>query len=236
MNQKLTLPTLALAALGILWLPACKKTNSDDLKETVPFYQVYTVNYDKDNNKTEASAFFLVRDESGSKVELNNGAAVTAKGEEPNSFQLVATDYDWDFDGLKDVQFVLTKNSGEKISNTVATSDIGQIAFPSNMPISISKGTGLTFNWAGDPLANGETLTVKVTGSPLSTNVTASIDKEITDGQVVLTSNDFKDFAPGTIFITLERNKILALDAKDGTSGGDMTVTTKTKIDMALNN
>ena len=68
MNQKLTLPTLALAALGILWLPACKKTNSDDLKETVPFYQVYTVNYDKDNNKTEASAIFLVRDESCSKV------------------------------------------------------------------------------------------------------------------------------------------------------------------------
>jgi hypothetical protein len=238
MKQKLTLATLALATLSILTLPACKKTNSDDLKETVPFYQVYTVTYDKNTNgetKTKAAAFFRVRDQSGSKVELNNGASVTANGGEPNSFQIVATDYDWDFDGAKDVQFVLTKNSGEKITNTVATSDIGQIAFPSNLPISISKGTGLTFNWAGDAL-NNETLTVKVTGSPLSSNVTASIDKEITGGQVVLTSSDFANFSPGTIFITLERDKILALDAKDGTAGGDITVVSKTKIDMALQN
>lgn len=214
---------------------SCKKVASDDLKDTVPYYQSYTVNYDKTNSQTSASATFRVRDVNGTKVDLNNGASVTANGTNPNGLQLVPSTYNWDLSGLVDVNFVLTKNSGTKITNTVAKTDIGDIAFPTNMPSIVSKAAGFTFSWAGDALASGETILVTVQGDPASSGLTALITKTVTSGQVTISSSDLTNFAPGTIFITMERHKTLTLDMKDDTSGGDISTTIKIKKDLALN-
>lgn len=226
---------LGMAAM-IYSLQACKKVASDDLKDTVPYYQKYTVDYDKDNDKTSAFATFKIRESNGTTVDLNNGASVTANGSSPNGIQLVAGNYNWSLTGIVDVNFVLTKNSGTKINNTVAKTDIGDIAFPSNMPSIISKAAGFSFNWAGPALTSGESLVVTVTGSPLSSNVTANVEKNITGGTVDITSGDLSNFSPGTIFVTLKRSKTLSLDAKDDTAGGEMTVTIKQKKDVVLNN
>jgi hypothetical protein len=226
-----------LSAAVLLAIPSCKKVDSNDLKDSVPYYQKYSVSYDKDNNKTVASATFRIRESNGATVELGDSASVTANGISPNaSLLVIPATYGWDLSGIVDVNFELTKSGGLKIANSVAKTDIGDIAFPSNMPLAISKATGLTFNWAGDALTSGEMLTVKVTGSSASSSIPAIIDKPVTGGQVTISSSEFDKFAPGTIFVTLKRAKTLPLDTKDGTSDGAIDLSRQTKIDIALNN
>ncbi|WP_276133920.1 hypothetical protein [Polluticoccus soli] len=226
------------AALGfalLLSVQACKKVASDDLKDTVPYHQQYIVDYNKNTNKTSASAQFRVRDASGSKVDLNNGAGVTANSKSPSALQLVPGVYSWTFDGLVDVNFELTKNSGKKLVNSVAKRDIGEIAFPSSFPTAVSKSSGFTFNWAGDGLASGETLTVKITGTPSSASIDPNIEKTVTSGQVTISPSDLEKFAPGTITVSMERRKNLVLDVNDDTSNGDIEMTIKTEKETTLN-
>lgn len=227
--------TATVGVASLLSVQACKKVASDDLKDTVPYHQEYIVEYNKNTDKTSASAQFRVRDNSGSKVELNNGASVTANSKSPSALQLVPGVYSWTFDGLVDVSFELTKNSGKKLINTAAKTDIGEIAFPSSFPTAVSKSSGFTFNWAGDGLQSGETLTVKITGTPSSSSIDPNVEKTITGGQVTISSSDLEKFAPGTIKVSMERRKNLSLDAKDDTANGDIEMTIKTEKEVALN-
>lgn len=226
--------TIAGIAL-VLSVQSCKKVASDDLKDTVPYHQEYTVDYDKTSNKTSASAVFRVRDQNGSKVELNNGASVTANTKSPSSLQVLPGVYTWTFDGLVDVSFELNKNSGQKLANTVAKTDIGDIAFPSGFPTAVTKSAGFTFNWAGDGLANGETLTVKLSGTPASASIDPTVEKTVTTGQVTISSTDLEKFAPGTLTVTMERRKSSLLDTKDDTANGGIELTKKIKKDLVLN-
>jgi hypothetical protein len=219
----------------VLSVQSCKKVASDDLKDTVPYHQEYTVDYDKTSNKTSASAVFRVRDQNGSKVELNNGASVTANAKSPSALQVLPGVYTWTFDGLVDVSFELNKNSGQKLANTVAKTDIGDISFPSGFPTAVTKSSGFTFNWAGDGLANGETLTLKLSGTPASASIDPTVEKTVTTGQVTISSTDLEKFAPGTLTVTMERKKSTLLDAKDNTANGGIELTKKIKKDLVLN-
>jgi hypothetical protein len=236
MTRQTNLVLSAFTAATLLFsVQACKKVASDDLKDTVPYHQEYSVDYNKNTGKTSAAAQFRVRDANGSKVELNNGASVTANSKSPSSLQLVPGVYSWTFDELVDVSFELTKNSGNKLVNTVAKTDIGDIAFSSNFPAVASKASGFTFNWAGDALVSGETLTVKITGTPSSSSIDPNVEKTVTSGQVTISSSDLDKFAPGTLKVTMERRKNVLLDVKDDTANGDIELTIKTEKDLALN-
>jgi hypothetical protein len=61
------LPTITALAVTALLTTGCKKVDSNDLKDTVPYYQEYTVTYDKAANQTKATALIRVREAGGAR-------------------------------------------------------------------------------------------------------------------------------------------------------------------------
>lgn len=227
---------IATATLFAL-LSACTKVDSGDLKEDVPYYQSYSVSYNKTENATYASASFRVREANGARVKLSNGAAVTANGKTgaaTNPFDVSI--YTWQFDDLKDVSFTLNKPN-TTLNNEVKRADIGDISFAGTLPPAISKATGYTFSWVGDERRTGEHIYVSVSGrSAADTTGTATSDKEITGTNVVLSPSDLQDLAPGNTTITLRRERSLLLDNADGSSGGEKSVSISVSADLQLTN
>lgn len=227
-----------LATAGVLsLLAACTKVDSGDLKDDVPYYQSYSVSYNKTENATYASASFRVREANGARVKLSNGATVTANGRAgaaTNPFDVSI--YTWQFDDRKDVSFTLTKSTAT-LDNMVRRSDIGDISFSGTLPTTISKSDGYTISWTGDDRRTGEHIYVSVSGtSAADTTGTATNDKEITGTNVRLTSADLEDLAPGNITITLRRERSMVLDSPDGSSGGEKSVSISVSADVQLTN
>ncbi|MBX2905359.1 MAG: hypothetical protein KF744_04930 [Taibaiella sp.] len=218
-------------------LSACTKVDSGDLKDDVPYYQSYSVSYNKTDNATYASASFRVRESNGARVKLTNGATITANGKAgaaTNPFDVSI--YTWQFDDLKDVNFTLSKPSAT-LDNEVRRLEIGDISFAAPLPASISKATGYTLSWAGDERKTGEHIYVSVSGrNAVDTTGTATNDKEITGTNVRITASDLQDIAPGSITITLRRERSMVLDAPDGSSGGEKSVSISVSGDLLLTN
>jgi hypothetical protein len=120
----------------------------------------------------------------------------------------------------------LKKNSGDAFQNTIGLNDLGTIDFPSNLPVSVSKAAGFTFNWAGTALGSGEKLSASVRGTN-ATNVALplTVPVKVEGGQIVVTAEHLSVLAAGDLDIILERKKDMSLDKADGTAGGNMQVT-----------
>lgn len=234
MNRLLS---VAVSTTCLSLLSACTKVDSGDLKDDVPYYQAYSVSYNKTENATFASASFRVRESNGARVKLSNGARVTANGKtgaSTNPFDVSI--YTWQFDDLKDVSFTITKPTAS-LNNTVQRADIGDISFSGALPATISKVAGYTISWTGDERRTGEHIYVSVSGpSAADTTGTATSDKEITGTSVRLTSADLQDIAPGNVTITLRRERSMLLDSPDGSSGGEKSVSISVSADVQLTN
>jgi len=232
MNRLLS---VAFTATCFSLLAACTKVDSGDLKDDVPYYQSYSVSYNKTENATYASASFRVREANGARVKLSNGATVTANGKTgaaTNPFDLSI--YTWQFDDRKDVSFTLTKATAT-LNNTVRSSDIGDISFSGALPTFISKKDGYTITWTGDERRTGEHIYVSVSGiSAADTTGTATNDKEITGTNVRLTPADLASLAPGSMTVTLRRERSISLDSPDGSSGGEKSVSISVSADVQL--
>jgi|GEM_PF-1698169 hypothetical protein len=227
------LPAITAIGFTAVLATGCKKVDSNDLKDTVPYYQEYTVTYDKAANQTKATALIRVREANGARVDLTNGAYIRANGVDENNKQLTSNTYNWKFSGSNDVAFELKKNSGDVFQNTISLTDVGTIDFPSNLPVTVSKAAGFTFNWAGTALGSGEKLSASVRGTN-ATNVALplTVPVKVEGGQIVVTPEHLSVLAAGELDIILEREKDMQLDKADGTAAGTMqaTVITEKKI------
>lgn len=233
--MKYILPTITTLAVASLLATGCKKVDSNDLKETVPYYQEYTVTYDKAANQTKATALIRVREAGGARVDLTNGAYIRANGVDENNKQLTSNTYNWKFSGTSDVAFELKKNSGDVFQNTVSLSDVGTIDFPASLPVSVSKAAGFTFNWSGTALGSGEKLTASVRGTN-ATNVAIplTVPVKVEGGQIIVTAEHLSVLAAGDLDIILEREKDMSLDKTDGTAGGGLQATVVTEKTITL--
>ncbi|OSZ78278.1 hypothetical protein CAP35_08455 [Chitinophagaceae bacterium IBVUCB1] len=223
------------SVLAVSLTYSCKKVDSNDLKETVPYYQSYSVYFDKDANSTEASATFRVRDANATRVELSNGASVTANGTAGTTHFLSPTDYKWTFTGIKDVSFVLNKNGGAVLTNTAQLADINPINFGTSFPASANKSAGFSFTWGSIPIANGETLTVTIS-TPDSASAKTKIYNATNSNQTVtFTPADMQHMATGTMTVEMIRYKSKELDAPDGTSTGSIALRYRLSKQIPLN-
>jgi len=213
----------------------CKKVDSNDLKDTVPYYQSYGVYYDKDENKTEASATFRVRDANGTRVELSNGANVMANGIAATTHFLSPTDYKWAFIGMQDVAFVLNKNSGTAINNKALRTDISNIDFAANFPASASKAAGFSFGWTGTPLENGESMMITISTPDSASTRTKAMNATNSSQTINFSSTEMQNMVTGTMTVEMVRYKSKALDNNDGTSTGSIALRYRLSKKMPLN-
>jgi len=202
----------------LLLVYSCKKVDSNDLKDDVPYAQYYYVGYDKSTNSTDASAYCRVRNGGGSKVEFSNGAGFKANGTAPSIDLFDKAIYRWHFNGMPEVDFLLTKNSGAQIANNAMPSDISNIDFGPSFPATISKAAGFNFTWTGDALNTSETMTITIASD------SGTIQKDLTSvspaNSVTFSSADLQKLKPGNLNITVVRDKDTPLDNKDGDSEG----------------
>jgi hypothetical protein len=209
---------LIMLLLPVLLVYSCRKVDSNDLKDDVPYYQSYSVIYDKVANNVNVSGFCRVRDANGTKVQFSSGAGLTANGATPSVDIFDKAIYRWNFNSIQDVNFVLTKNSGTKINNTVTLSDISNSDFGAGFPTTVSKASGFSFNFTGDALTGTESLTINIAAD---SGTKEKILTQLNTGNTVnISSSDLQGLKTGNLNITMTRENNLPLDNKDGTAGG----------------
>ncbi len=219
----------------VLFAGSCKKVSSDDLKDTVPYYQSYGVYYDKEAGKTDASVIFRVRDANGTKVQLQNGAGVTANGVAASTNFILPSDYFWNMIGLKDVEFVLTKNSGNVLTNRAKLSDISNISFASTFPSSASK-SGFSFGWVGDPLTGNETMVVTISTVDSGGTASKALDASNSATTVSFSATDMQQMKAGNnLTVEMTRYKSIPLQMSDGTASGSIALRYRTTKTIPLN-
>jgi hypothetical protein len=235
--MKRTILSVSGLAAGLLLLATgCKKVDSADLKETVPYYQEYNVTYNKTEQTMTATALIRVRDNSGSRVDLTDGAYIRANGVDENNTQPTTNTYDWAFPGNKDVRFDLKKNSGDVITNTTMLSDIGITDFPSTLRTNFPKKEGFKFNWEGDDLDTDEELNVTITGRSIqSALIPFTSVLKVTGKEVAVDSNSLVNIMTGDVNIKMVRTRSMPLDAADGTSGGGIKVIATVNRTLSMN-
>jgi hypothetical protein len=224
---------LPLLSATLLLTYSCKKVDSSDLKDDVPYHQSYTVSYDKTYG-TSAMASYRLRDINGVRVDLANGAGVSANGIAPTTDFLDKTLYRWNFTGTPDVNFVLTKNSGSKINNDVNFAETGNTDFD-GIPVAASKAAGFSFTWKGAAITGAETLGISIATPDSGSNAYKSMSSSTASNTVTFTSSDLVNVKPGTLTVELIRTKITGLDNADGTSSGSIEVRFTTRKTLTLN-
>lgn len=218
-----------------LLIGSCKKVSSDDLKDTVPYYQSYGVYYDKEEGKTDASVIYRVRDANGTKVQLGNGANVTANGIAASTNFILPSDYFWNMIGLKDVDFILTKNSGTVITNKVKLSDISNVAFASTFPAAASK-SGFSFGWVGDPLTGNESMVITISTSDSAGTASRSINATNSATTISFSATDMQYMKAGNnLTVEMTRYKSMPLQMSDGTATGSIALRYRTTKTIPLN-
>lgn len=218
-----------------LLIGSCKKVSSDDLKDTVPYYQSYGVYYDKEAGKTDASVIYRVRDANGTKVQLDNGANVTANGIAASTNFILPSDYFWNMIGLKDVDFILTKNSGAVITNKVKLSDISNISFASTFPAAASK-SGFSFGWVGDPLTGNESMVITISTTDSAGTASRSINATNSATTISFSATDMQYMKAGNnLTVEMTRYKSMPLQMNDGTATGSIALRYRTTKTIPLN-
>lgn len=218
-----------------LLIGSCKKVSSDDLKDTVPYFQSYGVYYDKEAGKTDASVIYRVRDANGTKVQLDNGANVTANRVAASTNFILPSDYFWNMIGLKDVDFILTKNSGTVITNKVKLSDISNVAFANTFPVAASK-SGFSFGWVGDPLTGNESMVITISTSDSAGTASRSINATNSATTISFSATDMQYMKAGNnLMVEMTRYKSMPLQMNDGTATGSIALRYRTTKTIPLN-
>lgn len=219
----------------VLLTYGCKKVDSSDLKDDVPYYQSYEVGFDKTLGSPSAMASYKIREANGARVSLENGAGVSANGTSPTTDFLDKTLYRWNFSGTPDVNFILTKNSGAKINNTIAFSDISNTDFAAGFPTAASKASGFSFNWTGDAVGATETLNITISTPDSGSIAMKTLTQSNSSNTVTFSSAEMVNVKPGQLTVELSRRRDMALDNADGTASGTMAVRLAVRKTLTLN-
>ena len=188
----------------------------------MPYYHHYSVLYYGSNNSTRASGSFSVRTNTGTGITLGGESSLKINGnvavKEPIASVIIPT-YVWIGSSITEVSFVLTKKDGRTFTNVVKPSDIESVAFPSGMPTSFNKNSGISFNYVGTT----GTVELLVEGHT-TLGADTSYTKSITTNQVSLSASELSIFNTGSIEIHLTREKLLSVQASDDNAGGGIAV------------
>ncbi|CAN5357800.1 hypothetical protein BH11ARM2_BH11ARM2_12970 [soil metagenome] len=125
--------------------------------------QNYLVEYDATQALTLVSASFS---QDGGNLQLTTPAAVTANGTALtfNALNFATYPYTASVSGRVSVPIVFTDGQGRQYTNTIATTGVPTIAYPTDFTGFPPFGT-VDFAWSGSAVAAGETVILRVKGA-----------------------------------------------------------------------
>ncbi len=214
---------------------SCKKIASNDLKDDVPYYQTYEVAYNKHDNTYTGMASFLVRTSSGSRIQLSDNASIKMNNNEPWVSATDKTTYHWNGTGAPDANFILTKNSGKKITNAVKRTDISDIDFGSFITAP-SKSSGFSFTLTGTPLTDTVNEWISISFTPESISSYSGFTKTVTGTTVQVSATDLQYMPTGKMFINITHGKTMNLKEADDNASGGITIRLQNTKETTLSN
>jgi len=210
------IPAFLLLALTIL-LVGCRKEESDTLPEDTSIYQDYKVIFDKPENRTRAFATFRKRNSWGTRLQLTGGSSITFNGNGHTTYtELDNYFYRWNTNGLVDVNLRFTRSDGAWFENSILRSDTNDVAVP--VDITLSRTSGGTATWIGQPLVQGERMEVWLRQNNSNTSKT-TVDVAGTQA-VFLPASIVSGLTQGTAELHFNRSRTVALNEGDGNAGG----------------
>lgn len=212
---------------GITTLAACRKGPErmammidDSLKPTM---QRYYVVYKPAADSTTMGANLMPEKQpanGSSFYEITDDYAVLANGmvSTPNGSRITRS---WAVSGLQEVTFLYTRR-GFRFENRVRPTDIGDAAFDSTAPSTISLNDTIDFTCIASPLQADEKLYMwfMKERAPGTNESWAGFGQAVQNGHIHLTPHDMQSATPGKYKMQLKRERELPLQQPDHTAGG----------------
>jgi hypothetical protein len=190
---------MLLCVFGITSFVSCAKENSDDVNQD-RIYAEYELYYDKNTDKTYASAIFRFGSATGTQLELTAPSDVKFNND-VIPFDPVFSYYLKEYSGrITSGTFTFTDTDGLIFTNPV--SSMRTIAFPAMDTIHSSNSYTLT--WVGDSVVANERAELWMDG-PLQNNAELFIQYTLNTNNFVLGANRLQALGVGTTACTLER-------------------------------
>ena len=179
---------------------SCQRENSDDVNQD-RIYAEYELYYDKNQNKTYASAVFRFGNATGTLLELTSPSSVTFNGDQI-PFDQTFSYYRKEYQGLvTGGTFVFTNTEGTSFTNTVSSTRT--IDFPTSMD-TITASNGYTLAWVGDSIVTDEHVTVWMDG-PLQNNSEFFFQYVEGTNSIVMAASQLGNLGTGNTTCTIER-------------------------------
>jgi hypothetical protein len=181
-------------------LTSCANEDSTDVNQD-RIYAEYELSYDKNQDKTFASAIFRFGNPTGTQLELTAPSQVTFNGDIipfDQTFSYYRKEYAGNVTGGT---FVFTDADGLTFTNTVSSTRT--IAFPVVMDTIHNSGS-YTLQWIGDSVVANERVDVWLDG-PQQNNAEYFTQYLVNTNNVILAANQLQALGIGSTNCTMER-------------------------------
>jgi hypothetical protein len=213
-------------------LNSCKKTNpTNPVVGSNIYHQYYWVRYDKDSNTTQALAQFRIDGEEGIIHTLVDHESLNINRNLAN-YNPASREYTFSSNKLVNVEYILTKNAGEQLQNTIYTTDTSDVSFPPIFPTSINRNSGQTIDWDGREIVDSIETFFMIIDDLDPTH--KPVYKQYANGKWIFNSGDLLHLNPGEVIMRLELVKKMPLQRVDSSASGRMEVVVRTSKKISL--
>lgn len=180
--------------------PSCANEDSTNVNQD-RIYAEYELYYDKNQDKTFASAIFRFGHATGTQLELSAPSEVTFNGD-VIPFDQAFSYYRKEYAGnVTSGTFVFTDTEGHTFTNTVSSTRT--IAFPAAFD-TIHSANSYNLVWVGDSIIADERVDVWLDG-PNQNNAEYFMQYVVNTNSVVLAANQLQALGNGTTTCSMER-------------------------------
>lgn len=188
-----------LLLFGLSILVSCAKENSNDVNQD-RIYAEYELYYDKNTDKTYASAIFRFGNATGTQLELTAPSQVKFNND-VIPFDPVFSYYRKEYAGLVTTgTFTFTDTEGTSYTNTI--SPYKTIAFPAID--TIHSNNSYTVTWVGDSLVTNERVDLWIDGT-MQNNAELFVQYTPGADNLVLAANRLQNLGTGNATCTMDR-------------------------------
>jgi hypothetical protein len=189
---------IAIAFIVVLFTSCAREESTDVNQDRI--YAEYELYYDKNTDKTYASAIFRFGNATGTQLELSAPSEVRFNGD-VIPFDAAFAYYRKEYAGpVTSGTFVFTDTEGNSFTNSVGSTRT--IAFPS--VDTIHNSGSFTLAWIGDNVVANERVDVWMDG-PLQNNAEFFTQYLANTNSMVLAANQLQQLGTGSTTCTMER-------------------------------
>jgi len=221
----------AFVLIAGLILPSCGSTStvtSDQVADS-DFYQEYTVDFDAAHSSASVVAELFESSRNGSSIELVAPSRIFV-----NDLELIQVS------NRKPIQYLKVMNASELENSfrfflevrpdlSFESELLIQDTYPSNVPTNIDRNEDTEIEWTGDPILNGETVSIKITDEN-SYSITASSTIEGLNS-ILVPAVSLSPLQNGVIQIQVIRSRSVSLGSVS--AGGKINVIYRSLISSA---